>query len=114
METHRVDSQLSLAVFQKIVVGQGQIKHPARRTRDILRVFEESCWIARSPQNQDILCLTENFHKFIRGWDSGNYLLPMNQALTNYSSLRTFPQLPRAKKKRLKFPNVRIRSLEGI
>ena len=90
METHRVDSQLSLAVFQKIVVGQGQIKHPARRTRDILRVFEESCWIARSPQNQDILCLTENFHKFIRGWDSGNYLLPMNQALTNYPPYARF------------------------
>ena len=84
IEARHDDSQLPLDVFQEIVVGQGQIKHPARRARDILRVFETSHWITRSTQNRDTLCLTEYFHEFIRSWNSGDYLLPMNQALTNY------------------------------
>ena len=90
VETLRDDSQLSLDMFQEIVVGQGEIKHPARRARDILRIFETSCWIARSAQNQDTLHLTENFHEFIRAWNSGDYLLPMNQALTNYPPYARF------------------------
>ena len=84
IETHRAESQLSLNTFHKIIESQGKIKHLARRVRDILRIFEVSGWLARSAQNQDILCLTEDFHKFIHAWNSGDYLLPMNQGLTNY------------------------------
>ena len=84
IETRRIESQLSLLTFQKIIDNQGQIKHLARRVRDILRVFEASQWITRSTQNQDMLCLTENYHTFIRAWNSGDYLLSMNQGLTNY------------------------------
>ena len=84
IETHRVESELSLDTLHKIINSQGHIKHLERRVRDILRVFEASCWMTQSAQNQDILCLTENFHEFIRSWNSGDYLLPMNQALTNY------------------------------
>ena len=90
IETHRVDSQLSLETFHDIVAIQGQIKHPARRARDILRVFEDSCWMAPSPQKRETLCLNENFHKFIRAWNTGNHLLPMNQALTNYPPYARF------------------------
>ena len=90
IETYRVDSQLSRDVFQTIVVAQGQIKRPARRAQDILRVFEKSGWMARNPQNRDALYLTENFHEFIRAWNSGNYLLPMNQALANYPPYARF------------------------
>lgn len=90
IEARHDDSQLPLGVFQEIVVEQGQIKHPARRTRDILRVFETSHWITRSTQNRDTLCLTEYFHEFIRPWNFGDYLLPMNQALTNYPPYRRF------------------------
>ena len=90
VETLREHSQLPLDVFQEIVVGQGHLKNPARRSRDILRIFETSCWIARHAQNRDILSLTENFHEFIRAWNAGDYLLPMNQALTNYPPYARF------------------------
>ena len=90
IEARHDDSQLPLDVFQEIVVGQGQIKHPARRARDILRVFETSHWITRSTQNRDTLCLTEYFHEFIRSWNSGDYLLLMNQALANYPPYARF------------------------
>ena len=90
IEERHDDSQLPLDVFQEIVVGQGQIKHPARRARDILRVFETSRWITRSIQNRNSLDLTENFHEFVRAWNSGDYLLPMNQALTNYPPYARF------------------------
>lgn len=84
IETNRVDNQLSLDKFHMIIESRGQLKHPARRARDILRVFQQSRWMAQSPQNRDTLYLTEDFHEFIHAWDSGDYLLPMNQALTNY------------------------------
>lgn len=90
IETHRIESQISLDTFEKIIDNQGQIKHLARRVRDILRVFEASHWITRSPQNQDMLCLTENYHTFIRAWNAGDYLLPINQGLTNYPPYARF------------------------
>ena len=90
VEMQRTESQLSLDTFYQIVESQGQIKHPVRRGRDILRVFEASRWITRSQQNQDILCLTENFHNFIRAWNSGDHLLPMNQGLKNYPPYARF------------------------
>ena len=90
IETRRDDSQLPLDVYQEIVVGQGEIKHPARRARDILRIFETSHWITRSTQNRNTLYLTEYFHEFIRAWNAGDYLLPMNQALTNYPPYARF------------------------
>ena len=90
IETHRVESELSLDTLHKIINSQGHIKHLERRVRDILRVFEASCWMTQSAQNQDILCLTENYHKFIHAWDSGDYLLPMNQGLANYPPYARF------------------------
>lgn len=90
IEARHDDSQLPLDVFREIVAGQGQIKHPTRRARDILRVFETSHWITQSTQHRDTLCLTEYFHEFIRAWNSGDYLLPMNQALTNYPPYARF------------------------
>lgn len=90
IETQRTESQLSLGTFHKIVESQGQIKHPARRGRDILRVFEASHWLARSEQDQNMLCLTKDFHKFIRAWNSGDHLLPMNQGLKNYPPYARF------------------------
>ena len=90
IETHRDESQLLLDTFHKIVDSHGQIKHLARRVRDILRVFEASHWITQSAQNRDILCLTENYHKFIHAWNSGDHLLPMNQGLTNYPPYARF------------------------
>ena len=90
IETHQVESELSLDTLHKIIDGQGQIKHLERRVRDILRVFEESRWITRNAQNRDILCLTENYHEFIQAWDSGDYLLPMNQGLANYPPYARF------------------------
>ena len=90
IETHRMESQLSLTTFQKIIDSQGEIKHLARRVRDILRFFEESCWIIRSTQNRDMLYLTEKYHTFIRAWNSVDYLLPINQGLTNYPPYARF------------------------
>ena len=90
IETHRVESQLSLDTFHKIIESQGNIKHLERRVRDILRVFESSHWLARSEQNGNMLYLTENFHKFIHAWNSGDYLLPMNQGLKNYPPYERF------------------------
>lgn len=90
IETRRDDSQLPLDVFREIVVGQGDIKHPARRAHDVLRVFEASHWIKRSTQNGHTLCLTQHFHEFIRAWNYGHYLLVMNQALTNYPPYARF------------------------
>ena len=90
IETHRVGSQLSLETFHDLIASQGQLKNPIRRARDILRVFESSHWITRSAQTPDTLCLTEDFHEFVRAWNSGDYLLPMNQALTNYPPYARF------------------------
>ena len=90
IESHRVENQLSLDTFHKIIESQGNIKHLERRVRDILRVFEASHWLARSEQNNNMLCLTEDFHKFICAWNSGDYLLPMNQGLKNYPPYERF------------------------
>lgn len=98
IETRRDNTQLSLDAFQEIVVGQGEIKHPARRARDILRIFETSRWITRSTQNRNTLYLTEYFHEFIRAWNAGDYLLPMNQALTKYPPYFRFLQWLKQKK----------------
>ena len=103
IETHRFESELSLDTFYKIINSQGQIKHLERRVRDILRVFEASCWVVRNNRNRDILYLTENYHKFIDAWGSGNYLLPMNQGLTNYPPYARFLDCLRHKK-RIKIP----------
>lgn len=90
IETHRVENELSLNTFHKIINNQGKIKHLERRVRDILRIFEASHWITRNDQNRDILYLTENYHKFIYAWNSGDYLLPMNQGLRNYPPYARF------------------------
>ena len=103
IEMHRDESQLSLDTFHKIVDSHGQIKHLARRVRDILRVFEASHWITRSAQNRDTLYLTENYHKFIHAWNSGDHLLPMNQGLTNYPPYARFLDCLK-RKKSIKIP----------
>ena len=90
IETHRVESELSLDTFHKIISNQGKVKHLERRVRDTLRIFEASRWIIRKDQNRDILYLTENYHKFIHAWDSGDHLLSMNQGLRNYSPYARF------------------------
>ena len=89
IETYRVADKLSLNAFYKIVGNQG-VKRLDRRVQDILRVFEASSWISRNIQNRDILCLTENYDKFINAWNSGDYLLPMNQGLANYPPYADF------------------------
>lgn len=89
IETYRVVDKLSLDAFYKIVGNQG-VKRLDRRVQDILRVFEASNWISRSVQNRDILRLTENYNKFINAWNSGDYLLPMNQGLANYPPYADF------------------------
>ena len=98
IETHRVDNQLSLETFHDLIASQGQLKNPIRRARDILRVFESSHWITRSAQTPDTLCLTEDFHEFIRAWNSGEHLLPMNQALANYPPYARFLECLKAEK----------------
>ena len=90
IEENRVNSELSLDTFDKIIKRQGRIKHPKRRARDILRIFQESQWIIQNEQNQNILHLTENYHRFINSWNSGNNLLPMNQGLANYPPYARF------------------------
>ena len=90
IETHRVESELSLDTFYKVINSQGRIKHLERRVRDILRVFEASRWITRNNQSRDILYLTENYHQFIHDWNSGDHLLPMNQGLRNYPPYARF------------------------
>lgn len=103
IETHRVESQLSLNAFHRIIESQGNIKHLTRRVRDILRVFETSNWLVQSEQNRDMLCLTEDFHNFIRAWNSGDYLLPMNQGLKNYPPYARFLHCLESEKK-IEFP----------
>ena len=88
--THRVGNQLSLDAFYKIVENQGQVKRLNRRVQDILRIFESLQWIARDDQNRNILCLTEKYDNFIQAWNSGDYLLPMNEGLTNYPPYARF------------------------
>ena len=83
-ETRQVANQLSLNTFYKIVESIGKVKHLDRRVQDILRVFEASHWIARNDQDRNMLYLTEKYDKFIHAWNSGDYLLPMNEGLTNY------------------------------
>ena len=89
-ETRQVANQLSLNTFYKIVDSIGKVKHLDRRVQDILRVFEASHWITRNDQDQNMLCLTEKYDKFIHAWNSGDYLLPMNEGLTNYPPYRRF------------------------
>ena len=90
IETRRVENELSLDTLRKIIESQGKIKRLERRVKDILRIFEASHWIKRNGQVPHILHLTENFHEFIHAWNSGNYLLPMNQGLTNYPPYARF------------------------
>lgn len=99
IETHRVESELSLDTFHKIISSQGKIKHLERRVRDILRIFEVSRWVIRNDHNRDILYLTENYHKFIHAWNSGDYLLPMNQGLRNYPPYARFLNCLKQEKK---------------
>ena len=89
IEIYRVADKLSLDAFYKIVGNQG-VKRLDRRVQDILRVFEASNWISRSVQNRDILRLTKNYDNFINAWNSGDYLLPMNQGLANYPPYADF------------------------
>lgn len=102
IETYRVVDKLSLDAFYKIVGNQG-VKRLDRRVQDILRVFEASSWISRSVQNRDILRLTENYDKFINAWNSGDYLLPMNQGLANYPPYADFLKCLKNEKK-IKIP----------
>ena len=90
IETRRVENELSLDTLRKIIESQGKIKRLERRVKDILRIFEASHWINRNGQVPHILHLTENFHEFIHAWNSGDYLLPMNQGLTNYPPYARF------------------------
>ena len=90
IDTRRFENHLSLNTFYKIVESQGKVKHLDRRVQDILRVFKDSYWVVRSPQNQNTLCLTEEYNQFIHAWDSGDHLLPMNQGLTNYPPYADF------------------------
>ena len=96
IETHReteIDrdkNQLSLDAFYKVVESQGQVKRLNRRVQDILRIFESSQWIARPDQDRNMLCLTEKYDNFIHAWNSGDYLLPMNEGLTNYPPYALF------------------------
>lgn len=89
-DTDRVENQLSLDAFYKIVESQGQVKRLNRRVQDILRIFESSQWIARNDQDRNMLCLTEKYDNFIHAWNSGDYLLPMNEGLTNYPPYARF------------------------
>ena len=90
IETQRIEDKLSMSTFHKIIESQGKVKNLTRRASDILRVFEASHWIVRSDQDQNILCLTENYDRFIGAWNSGDYLLPMNQGLANYPPYSDF------------------------
>ena len=96
IETHRVENQLcvenqlSLDTFYEIVESQGKVKRLDRRVQDILRIFEASRWISRSTQNRHVLYLTKDYDKFMQAWNSGNYLLPMNEGLTNYPPYERF------------------------
>ena len=90
VETRRFENHLSVDTFYKIVESQGKVKRLDRRVQDILRVFKDSRWVVPSPQDQHILCLTENYDKFIHAWNSGNHLLPMNEGLTNYPPYARF------------------------
>ena len=90
IDTRRVENELPVDAFYKIIESQGKVKHLERRGQDILRVFEDSHWIAHSAQDRNILCLTRSYNKFIHAWNSGNHLLPMNQGLTNYPPYADF------------------------
>ena len=89
-DTDRIENQLSLDAFYKIVESQGKIKRLNRRVQDILRIFESSQWIARNDQDRNMLCLTKKYDNFIQAWNSGDYLLPMNEGLTNYPPYARF------------------------
>ena len=90
IDTDRDKNQLSLDAFYKVVESQGQVKRLNRRVQDILRIFEASHWIARTDQDRNMLCLTEKYDNFIHAWNSGDYLLPMNEGLTNYPPYARF------------------------
>ncbi len=89
-ETDRDKNQLSLDAFYKVVESQGTVKRLNRRVQDILRIFEASQWIARADQDRNMLCLTEKYDNFIHAWNSGDYLLPMNEGLANYPPYARF------------------------
>lgn len=84
------ENELPVDAFYKIVGSQGKIKHLDRRVQDILRVFEASNWIFPIAKDRNVLHLTENYDKFINAWNSGDYLLPMNQGLANYPPYADF------------------------
>ncbi|MYC78077.1 hypothetical protein F4X10_20130 [Candidatus Poribacteria bacterium] len=90
LEIHRAAGELSMDAFYEIVESQGKIKNLARRSGDILRVFEASHWIVRSAQDRNILCLTKNYNRLIHAWNSGDCLLPMSQGLINYPPYSDF------------------------
>ena len=90
LEIHRAAGELSMDAFYEIVESQGKIKNLARRSGDILRVFEASHWIVRSAQDRNILCLTKNYDRLIHAWNSGDCLLPMSQGLINYPPYSDF------------------------
>ena len=90
IETYRVGNELSKDKFNKIIESRGKVKNLARRSRDILRVFEASRWVTQKAQNQDVLYLTKDYDSFIHAWNSGDHLLPMNQGFANYPPYARF------------------------
>lgn len=90
IETIRDKEKLSMDSIREIIERQGKIKNPARRVRDIIRIFEASHWLAPSTQYHNILCLTKDFHEFILAWETGDCLLPMNRGLKNYPPYARF------------------------
>ena len=90
IETQREENQIPLNTFYTIVDSQGRIRHLERRVRDILRIFEATCWLTRSSQDLNVLCLTEDFDKFILAWNSREHLLQMNRCLERYPPYNYF------------------------
>lgn len=91
IETHRrCESELSRDTFREIIESQGRVKHLERRVRDILRVFVAADWILQNAEHPDVLCLTEEYHKLIRAWNSGDDFLPINEGLANYPPYARF------------------------
>ena len=99
IDTLRIKNKLQMDAFYKIVESQGKVKHLDRRVRDILRVFETSNWIFPIANDRNILRLTETYDQFIDAWNSGDYLLPMNQGLKNYPPYARFLRCLKEEKK---------------
>jgi len=88
IEESRERDLLSISKFHSIVAEQTQAKDPARRARDLLRVFNELGWVRRE---KDLLYLTEAYSRFISAWNEGN-LLEMNQSFIAYAPYSRFLQ----------------------